>query len=689
MKQNSLWSRISNLAAAIFILSAPLLSAQDIMTPDLLWTLGRVSLVDVSSDGKQVIYSVARASMKENRFERAYFLVDPNDPSERAIDFGDLKPSEIQILEKSRRIAFVANGQIYSALMDGSDRLQHTEIEGGIEHLKIVEGPEAQWVVLFSREVKTQKGVADLYPSYDKADVRIADDLLYRHWDSWSDEKNRHLCTMRFDAGASSKKLHSEYTDLMQGEAFDCPGMPFGGSEDFDLSPDGKYAVFSCKKLSGREAALSTNTDLYWVDLSTLKQTNITPSRPGYDRLPKFSPDGKYLAYTSMPTAAYESDISELWIRTLADGAEFKLLGGQFLDGFDWRASNEVVVGLPLNGTHQLKNLSFTIKKSRLTIGAERTLASGDFDYTAPRCGGKAVFCLKNDINHAPEVYRIDAEGQRAMSSVNDAIYARLNLPTFERRMVKTTDGKEMLSWVIYPPNYDPKASHPALLYCQGGPQSMVSPFYSFRWNFQLMASMGYVVIAPNRRGVPGFGEEWNRAISGDWGGQPMADYLSATDELKKIPGVDPNRVGAVGASYGGYSVYMLAGLHQGRFKALISHCGLFDMQSWYGTTEELFFAETDLGGPYWGASPSISYEEHNPMNFVDRWDTPLMVIHGGKDFRVPENQGFEAFQAAQLHGIPSRLVYFPGEGHWILKPQNAMVWQSEFFGWLDRWLKS
>ena len=299
------------------------------------------------------------------------------------------------------------------------------------------------------------------------------------------------------------------------------------------------------------------------------------------------------------------------------------------------------------------------------------------------------MFCLKNDINHAPEVYRIDEKGQRALSRVNDAIYARLTLPRFERRIIKTTDGKEMLSWVIYPPHFDPSTPHPALLYCQGGPQSMVSPFYSFRWNFQLMASMGYVVIAPNRRGVPGFGEEWNRAISGDWGGQAMADYLSATDELKTLPGVDPNRIGAVGASYGGYSVYMLAGIHQGRFKALIAHCGLFDMQSWYGTTEELFFAETDLGGPYWGPSPPASYAEHNPMNFVDRWDTPLMVIHGGRDYRVPENQGFEAFQAAQLHGIPSRLVYFPGEGHWILKPQNAMVWQSEFFGWLDRWLKS
>jgi len=673
----------------LLILGTPCMSvAQEVMTPDLLWSLGRVNLVDVSSDGQTLVYSVARANVAENRFEREYRWVQTAKGVDSRLDFGGLKVSEIQILEKSQRLVFVANGQLHSARYDGTDLLQHTEVEGGIEQFKISEGPEGQWVVLFSRETKTVKNARDRYPNLEKAQVTITEDLMYRHWDSWSDDRHRHLCLMRFDAGAVVKKPHSDFVDLMEGEPYDCPGMPFGGTEDFDLSPDGRYAVYSCKKLEGKEAALSTNTDLYWVDLNTLTTTNITPNRKGYDRMPRFSPNGAYVAYLSMSTPGYESDLNELWLRRTDDGSEVLAVGGEFLDGFDWRGSGEVVYGLPDNGTHKVRTQRFSWKKAAFKKEKTLELASGDYDFTGVRCGGTSVFCQRSDMNHAPEVYRIDGKTHQPLSRVNDAVYARLQLPKVERHTVKTADGKDMMSWVIYPPNFDPKLPHPALLYCQGGPQSMVSAFYSFRWNFQLMASMGYVVIAPNRRGVPGFGEEWNRAISGDWGGKPMADYLSATDYLRELPGVDPDRIGAVGASYGGYSVYMLAGLHQGRFNALIAHCGLFDMQSWYGTTEELFFAEFDLGGSYWGGTAPISYTEHNPMNLVDQWETPLMVIHGGKDFRVPENQGFEAFQAAQLRGIPSRLVYFPEEGHWILQPQNALVWQSEFFGWLDRWLK-
>jgi dipeptidyl aminopeptidase/acylaminoacyl peptidase len=293
-------------------------------------------------------------------------------------------------------------------------------------------------------------------------------------------------------------------------------------------------------------------------------------------------------------------------------------------------------------------------------------------------------------MNHAAELYgfNIKKGTERVITHTNDEIYNSIALSKIEKRWVKTTDGKEMLTWVILPPNFDSTKTYPTLLYCQGGPQSAVSQFYSFRWNFQLMAANDYVIIAPNRRGLPSFGTEWNEAISKDWGGQAMKDYLAAFDEISKESYIDQNNAGAVGASYGGYSVYMLAGIHEKRFKSFVAHCGLFNLESWYGSTEELFFANFDIGGPYWENPAPKSYAKFSPHKYAQNWDTPIFVIHGGRDYRVPDTQGMEAFQVAQLKGLKSRFLYFPKEGHWVLQPQNGLVWHREYFKWLDETLK-
>ncbi|HAD98645.1 MAG TPA: peptidase S9, partial [Cryomorphaceae bacterium] len=438
------------------------------------------------------------------------------------------------------------------------------------------------------------------------------------------------------------------------------------------------------------------NSDLYMVNLESGETTNLTQGMEGYDKEPKFSPDGSKLAWMSMKTPGYESDVNDIIIHDVKSGARMKVLVSANLydaftfQSFSWAGENTLYAGVPSEGTNQIFRVELPRKINSEGKARLEAVSEGEYNYNHFEVAGKSLITERQDMNNATEIYRLNPSSKEAivLTHVNDNIYKSIQRGRVEKRKVPTSDGKEMLTWVIYPPDFDPAKKYPTLLYCQGGPQSQVSQFYSFRWNFQLMAAQGYIVVAPNRRGLPGFGREWNEEISGDWGGQAMRDYLAAIDDVKKEPFVDEDHLGCVGASYGGYSVYYLAGIHQGRFKAFISHCGLFDLESWYLSTEELFFANQDLGGPYWEKENKATYDTFDPKDLVQNWDTPILVIHGGKDFRVPENQGMEAFQAAKLRGVPAKFLYFPNEGHWILNPQNGLIWHDQFFAWLDKWLK-
>jgi dipeptidyl aminopeptidase/acylaminoacyl peptidase len=467
-----------------------------------------------------------------------------------------------------------------------------------------------------------------------------------------------------------------------------------GGSEDFIFSHDGKFVYYVCKKISGTADALSTNTDIYEYNIATNTTRNISLGLKGYDLHPAVSSDGKWLAWQSMARDGYESDKQDIILYNLSNNQLINLTRDwdNTVQSFIFSSDNKKIYFTAYTGgCKQLFELTVPTEKAFDNKNVKiKQVVTAEFDVAAivGQAGNSIVF-TRTDMNHAPDLFKIDLASKAisTLTQVNKDIYDNINLCKVEKRMIKTSDNQQMLTWIIYPPDFDSTKKYPALLYCQGGPQSAVSQFYSYRWNFQLMASKGYIVIAPNRRGLPGFGSNWNEQISGDWGGQAMLDYLAAVDSIKHLSFIDASRIGAVGASYGGYSVYMLAGIHNNRFKTFISHCGLFDLRSWYGSTDEMWFANWDIGGPYWDNKYKELYKKHNPVEYAANWNTPILVIHGGLDYRVPETQGMEAFQLAQLKGIKSRFVYFPDEGHWILKPQNGILWQREFYRWLEETL--
>lgn len=679
---------ISGLAIAlVFNVSAQ----QDVMTPEKLWELGRVSLETVSPDGQQFIYGITRYNIDQNKGDRNLFSMSIK--GGESLQLTDKSGSEYGAfyLKNGSKIGYSSGGQFHVMDLDGNNSKALTSFEGGISNVNAYDLADGRIALLFTRSVKMEKTTLELYPNLPKAEVIVIDNLMYRHWDSWSDAEYNHICIAYVDTDLS---MTQEYVDIMPKEKFDSPVNPFGGSESFTLSPDGSTIVYEAKKLTGKDWAVSTNSDLYAYDIKTKTTKNITSGMNGYDKEPKYSPDGKSLAWLSMATPGYESDVNNLMIMNVATNEKTDVLKtiGKYDDitfsSYSWVNNKTIYTGVPIAGVNQIYKLNLkNLKKGKPALTAA---SEGDFNHNHYVVSGKQIILDRQDMNNATEVYSIQTKNKKEtqLTHVNDDIYASLGKGKVEKRMITTSDGKSMLTWVVYPPNFDPNKKYPTLLYCQGGPQSQVSQFYSFRWNFQLMAAQGYIVVAPNRRGLPGYGREWNEEISGDWGGQAMKDYLSAIDELKKEPYVDEDKLGCIGASYGGYSVYYLAGNHEKRFKTFISHCGLFDLESWYLSTEELFFANQDLGGPYWNPSNAKTYQKFDPKDYVQNWDTPILVIHGGKDFRVPENQGIEAFQAAQLKGIPSKFLYFPNEGHWILSPQNGLIWHDQFFGWLDQWLK-
>jgi dipeptidyl aminopeptidase/acylaminoacyl peptidase len=619
--------------------------SQNQMTPELLWSLGRVTGLGISKDKQWVLYSVSTPDINENKSKRKIFAVPVNGGAAVVID----KPDSL-----------LANDRMSP---DGKYIISAADVK-----LKKIDGKE-------------------FYPELSKSNVQIYDQLNYRHWDTWEDGAFSHVFVAPVKDGKAG-----EAKDIMQGELFDCPQKPFGGDEDFIWSPDSKKIIYVTKKKYGTAYAVSTNTDLYEYNLETGQTKNLTTGMMGYDINPAYNHKGE-LAWLSMKREGFESDkqdiivsngISKLNLTAAKDNIH--------VEGFKWSEDNKTIFfWAPINGTLQL----FEVNYPGLTKMAPvvRQITKGDFDISGiVGQSGNTLIVSRTDMNHATELYSVNRTNgeMKQLTHVNDAVYATIGLSKTERRFVKTTDGKNMLVWVIYPPGFDPNKKYPVLLYCQGGPQSPLTQFYSFRWNFQLMAANGYIIVAPNRRGMPGHGTKWNEQISKDHGGQAMRDYLSAIDNVSKEKFADKNRLGCVGPSYGGYSVYMLAGMHNNRFKSFISHDGIFDFRSMYGTTEELWFVDWDYGGAYWdtkNAAAQKSYQQFSPSNFVGKWNTPMLIFQGGKDYRVPTGQALQAFQALQLKGIKSRLVYLPDENHWVLSAQNAQVWQREFFKWLKETL--
>ena len=657
----------------IIALAAPfLMKAQQVMTPEILWTLNKFSVTAVEPSQSGLFYSVGKVDLKTEKTNKEHFYYDLSKNQTSKVDFG-----------KKSLIQWDKNG-IYASEGDkiyiSKDRgLTWTEFYTIGDADNIIISPDGKKIA-FSKSVHVEKLLGkDKYSDLPKTTAQIYTDLNHRHWDAWNEGKYNHVFVANVGEDVAKAK------DLLENLPFDSPQKPHGGSEDFVWSPDSSKVLYVCKKKSGKDYATSTNTDIYAYDLASGKTENLSEGMMGYDVNPKFSPDGKSLLWQSMARDGYEADKNDIVVMDLASKKITNLT----------KSWNESVVG-DIAWSPDSKNIYFSTAyrgvKQLFYIGLDgkvKQISGGNFDVNeiiAFQSGN--ILVTRTDINHNADLFKVNVKdgSMLQLTSVNESTYAKLSQGKSELKMVKTSDGKEMGVWFHYPPNFDPNKKYPTLLYCQGGPQSALTQFFSTRWNFALMAANDYIVVAPNRRGMPGWGTKWNEDISKDWGGQPIRDYLAAADFAKTLPYVDGDRMAAVGASYGGYSVFMLAGVHENRFKTFIAHDGLFDMKSWYGTTEELWFANWDLGSPWEKPLPK-AYTDFNPINFVDQWNKPIMVIQGGLDFRVGYEQGQEAFQAAKMKGLKTKFLYFPNENHWVLHPQNGLVWQREFFEWLKETL--
>lgn len=660
---------------SIVALAAPfLMNAQQVMTPEILWSLNRLGVETVSPSQSELIYKLSKTDIQtEKTKSEIYFLNLLNGGSSHKIDLG--KKSLIQ-WDKNGLYA-QEDGKIYRSKDKGTSWEEFYTI-GEVDHIII--SPDAKKIA-FSKEVLVEKLLGkDKHSDLEKTSGHIYTDLNHRHWDYFNEGKYNHIFVVEVSQSVDTAK------DLLEGKAWDSPQRPFGGKEDFLWSPDSSHLLFVMKPLEGIHYAKSTNTDIFSYSLSSGEIKNLTETNKGYDTDPKFSPDGKLLLWFSMANDGYESDKKDIKIMNWATGKVINLTENwdEIVGGNAFFASEKMIYfTAAMKGSVQLFSLDIQTKKIK-------QITNGNFDVNAIYALNKNQLLVSRvDINHNADLFSVDLKNgaMKQITAVNKDTYTKLSQGKSELKMVKTTDGKEMGVWFHYPPNFDPNKKYPALLYCQGGPQSPVTQFFSIRWNFALMAANGYIIIAPNRRGMPGWGVKWNEDISKDWGGQPMRDYLSAVDYAKTLPYVDGDRVGAVGASYGGYSVLMLAGIHENRFKTFISHNGLFDMKSWSLTTEELWFADWDLGGNLYSQPLPKSFTDFNPSNFISKWNKPIMIIQGGIDYRVPYEQGQGAFQAARLKGLKSKFLYFPNENHWVLKPQNGILWQREFFSWLKETL--
>ena len=659
------------------------------LTPEALWAMGRIGSSSVSPDGKQIAYTVSYYSVKENKSHTVIYVMNADGTNNLLLTHTADSEVEPTWIKGGSKIAFLTAAsesmQIWEMNPDGSERKQLSSYEGGIEGFKF--SPDES-KVLFISQVKYGQRTSDIYPDLDKASGKVINDLMYKHWDEWV-ENIPHPFVASFDGNQVGTA-----TDILKGEPYESPMKPFGGIEQLAWSNDSKQIAYTCRKKTGLEYSVSTDSDIYLYNTEAGETRNLckedaTDKNLGYDTNPKFSPDGKSIAWQSMERDGYESDRNRLCVMDLKSG-EKTYVTEAFQSGVDdycWAPDGKTLYFVGV--WHATSMVHSTNLK-----GEVKQLTDGMYDYTSvAMLNNKQLLTKRHSLSEADELFTVDLKKKNAVTRItkeNDQIFSQLQMGKVEARWTKTVDGKDMLSWVVYPANFNPNKKYPTLLFCQGGPQSPVSQFWSYRWNLQLMAANDYIIIAPNRRGLPGFGMEWLEDISTNYGGHCMDDYLSAIDDIAKEPYVDKDRLGCVGASFGGYSVYWLAGHHNKRFKAFIAHDGFFNMEQQYLETEELWFTNWDLGGAYWEKNnPAVQRSYANsPHLFVDKWDTPILCIHGEKDFRILASQGMAAFNAAKLRGVPAQLLIFPDENHWVLKPQNGILWQRTFFAWLDKWLK-
>lgn len=674
-------------------------SPDGVFNIDALEALGRVSSVKVSPDTKKVLFGISYESVEKNKSNTDLYTMDADGSNLERITKTASSEGNFVWINQGKQIAFTypANGvmQVWVMNADGSARKQITEVENGVQGFLF--SPDEKHLLLIGT-VKYSRDAKDVYPDLPDATGRVIDDLMYKHWDEWVTEIP-HPFIGEFDGS----KVTDIY-DIMGDELrFESPMKPFGGIESFAWAPDSQSLIYVSRKKDGMEYAISTNSDLYLYSLADKSTRNLTEGMMGYDTNPVYSPDGKYVAWLSMERDGYESDKNRIFMLDTATGEKTDLTAewDYSVNDIAWNPDGKSLYFIaPKDGVTPIFSLDIATKEVKV-------VADGLCDYAAlAPVDSQTLVTLRHSMLYPNEVYAVTGGEVKQISNVNTELLASLKMPKVDKKMVPTTDGKEMLVWAVYPHDFDSTKTYPALLYCQGGPQQAVSQFWSYRWNLALMAANGYIVIAPNRRGLPGFGTEWNAQISGDYPGQNMKDYLAAVDYMKQYPYVDNARIGATGASYGGFSVYWLAGNHDKRFAALLAHAGIFNMEAQYLETEEIWFANWDMGGgatnapantaddpdygAFWSKDNAIAQRTfaNSPHKFVDKWDTPIMISHGEFDYRILSSQGEMAFNAAKLRGIPAEMVIFPDENHWILKPQNAIMWQRLFFRWFDRWLK-
>ena len=658
------------------------------LTPEALWAMGRINSVHPDEQSGRITYTISYYSVEENR-------------STSWIRVCEVKGERLEVKgEVVGHSPAWHNGELCYINKDGQVVIGEQVLTGFDKDIEgFLLSPQGDKIILIT-QVKIVASTSDKHPDLPLASGRVVDDLMYKHWDEWTETApHPFLCELKTENG---KVKAENCLDLLEGTPYESPMKPFGGVEQLAWSPDGKQIAYTCRKKSGLDYAVSTNSDIYLYDIATGTHTNLTEGNMGYDTNPSYSPDGQWIAWQSMERDGYESDENRLMIQHLQTGERHFLTKGMEtnVDSYYWKDNNSLVFSAVWHGTSQLYEVNIPSITSHLS--PVNLLTTGQYDYVP--CGniGDTYYCLRHSMREANEVFCFAKcskvpEFQSSKNEViqltheNDNIYSQIEMGTVVPRWQKTTDGKDMLTWIIYPPHFDPSKKYPTLLYCEGGPQSPVSQFWSFRWNFMMMAANDYIIVAPNRRGLPGFGNAWNEQISGDYGGQCMKDYLSAIDEfVASEQYVDKDRLGCVGASFGGFSVYWLAGHHDKRFKAFIAHDGIFNMEMQYLETEEKWFANWDMGGAYWDKSNKTAQRTfaNSPHLFVDKWDTPILCIHGEKDYRILANQGMAAFDAAKMRGVEAQLLIFPDENHWVLKPQNGILWQRTFFAWLDKYLK-
>lgn len=647
------------------------------ITPEKLLGLERMSGFELSPDGSMIAFVISKPDIENNHSTSQIYLMTSEGKDIRQITTTGDHNFSPKWSPDGLKLAFISTregcSQIYVLSFLGGEPNQITEMKGGVSHIDW--SPDGKYLS-FTSEVSIGETWQDKYQDLDNADAMIFDELPVRHWDRWRDEMFRHLFIIPSEGG--------EAVDLMEGQPYETPLQPFGGSSQIDWSPDSKEIAYTSKKSSGLEFVKWTNSEVYVVDINSKEEKNITEGMPGFDMDPLYSPDGRYIAFHSQERAGFESDRVRLMIYDRNSGKIKELSKNldQWVGRTIWmHDSKSLLFSAGHNdGTLQIYQIDVNTSKFNTLTSGKHNFGMRGIDVSPD---GKRIFYTKEDYNHPPELYVLKSGNESKISNVND--FSEIDECKYEARWIESTDGEKVHTWVVYPPNFDPNKKYPMITYCQGGPQQMISQYFSTGWSFLTMASKGYIVVAPNRRGCPGFGQDWVDAISQDYGGQPMQDILAATDAMAKEKYVDKEKMAAIGASAGGYAVFWLAGNHNGRFSAFISHCGMFNMVSKYGSTEELWFPNWDNGGPYW-ENPEY-YEVHSPHMFCDKWDTPIFIITGAKDYRVPYTQSLEAFTCAQAQEIPSKLLYYPNEHHWVVHPQEKILWYREFFGFLDKYL--